>query len=252
MTTQATCSASPCVVGSTLRDTATLSGAASAPGTNGAGGDTGLYKSIAATNGAAAGGTINWSAYGPNDCTTAVTLGASSATVSGNGTYPTTSPSNISFTPTVVGTYTFVASYTGDSPNTNSLGASACPDPATGTEHIAVSGNASIASAQRWLPNDRVVITGDANLNGTVTVTLYPTNNCTGTAVSGQTYSTTYTNAASPQVFNTSNTSFFVGTKSDGTAGGSATAYSWNVHYDDTGLNDPADHCESSSLTISN
>ena len=147
----------------------------------------------------------------------------------GTGTYPTASPSNISFTATAVGTYTFVASYTGDSPNTNSLAASACPDPVNGTEHIVVSGNASTVSAQRWLPNDRIVVSGDANLNGTLTVTLYPSSNCTGTAVPNQSYSTTFANSTSPQVFNTSNRTFFVGTKSDGTAGGTAGAYSWKV-----------------------
>ncbi len=247
LATSASCSANPCVVGNTLSDTATLTGAATGPGTNGSNTN---YPSINATSPPAAGGSISWIAYGPDNCTT-VAMASTSRDVSGNGTYPTASQSAVSFTAGAVGTFTFVASYTGDSPNTNSAGPSACPD-TTGTEKITVGGNASIASAQRWLPNDRVVVTGDANLNGTLTVTLYPSSDCTGTAVSNQSYSTTFTNATSPQTFNTTNSTFFVGTKSDGTAGGATGAYSWLVHYADTKLNSPTDTCESSNVSITN
>ena len=91
---------------------------------------------------------------------------------------------------------------------------------------------------------------GDTALTGTLTVTLYPSSDCTGTAVPGQSYTTTFAGASSPQNFNTSNTTFFVGTKPDGTAGATAGAYSWKVHYDDTILNDPADQCETSTVSI--
>ena len=50
-------------------------------------------------------------------------------------------------------------------------------------------------------------MTGDANLNGKLTVTLFPGGKCEGTAVSGQKYETTFSEATSPQVFNTSNCS---------------------------------------------
>jgi hypothetical protein len=79
---------------------------------------------------------------------------------------------------------------------------------------------------------------------------LYPTANCTGTAVPGQSYPFTLSNTASGTAFNTTNSTFFVGTKDDGAAGGAAGNYSWLVHYDDTTLTDPADRCESSNLTI--
>jgi len=111
-------------------------------------------------------------------------------------------------------------------------------------------GKASVSSAQRWLPNDRVVVTGDANLNGKLTVTLFPGGKCEGTAVSGQKYEATFSEATSPQVFNTSNTSFFVGTKPDGTAGGAAGEYSWKVEYTDSNLENPASHCEKSNVSI--
>src|SRR5207247_8306463 len=54
LTTSASCSATPCILGSTLRDLAYLTGTASRPGTNGGGGATGLYQSSNATNSAAA------------------------------------------------------------------------------------------------------------------------------------------------------------------------------------------------------
>jgi hypothetical protein len=241
----------------TLSDTAKLEGTADAPGTNGT---NSTYPSINATNGALADTSISWTLYGPGGtakpgCENSKTLSASTATVSGDGTY-----GPVTYKPTLsdgVGTYTFVASYGGESPNTEKATPTKCPD-TTGTETITVIGKATIASKQRWLPNDRVVVesTGGA-LNGKLTATLYPSNNCTGTAVSGQTYETTLTNQSGPFVFQTSNTdpattghtTFYVGTKPDGTTGGAAGAYSWKVHYEDTNLESPTDRCETSTVS---
>jgi hypothetical protein len=172
--------------------------------------------------------------------------------VSGNGTYPKTAAPDsqlaVSFTANAPGVYTFVASYGGNSPNTSASTAVACADQ-PGGEKVTVTGNAHIASAQRWLPNDTVTLTGDTALTGTLTVTLYPTINCTGTAVSGQTYTFTPSAAASGSTYTTTNTTYFVGTKPDGTAGGTAGSYSWLVQYNDNVLTDPADHCETSTLS---
>ena len=157
-----------------------------------------------------------------------------------------------SLTPTAVGTYYWIAVYTPDTSG-NTLGVSGtCGN--TG-ETTTVTGNASIASAQRWLPNDRITVTGDANLNGTLTVTLYTGNSCgvtSGAAVANQQYMHTFSNATSPQVFQTSNTTFFVGTNPDGTPGGAVGDYSWLVHYADSGLNSPSDACETSNVGITN
>ena len=70
---------------------------------------------LTGTAGAAAGGTITFKLYGPNDCTT---LAYTSATVpvSGNGTYNSPAPQ---FVPTLTGSYHWVAVYSGNSPNTN-------------------------------------------------------------------------------------------------------------------------------------
>jgi hypothetical protein len=256
LATSASCSATPCIVGSTLSDTATLTGAASAPGTNGT---NTTYPSIAATNGAAAPGSIAWTAYGPDDCTT-VAMAQTTRTVSGNNTYPTASQTAVSFTGNTVGTYTFVAQFTSTSVNTLGTSLSPCPD-TTNTEKVTVVGTASTASAQRWLPNDRIVLsTNGSTLHGTLTATLYRGSftgtaaNCapagTATAISGQVYTFTPNGDASGTAYQTTNTTFFVGTKSDGTAGGVAGQYFWLIHYVDTNLTDPTDRCETSTLSI--
>lgn len=133
---------------------------------------------------------------------------------------------------------------------------------------------ASSSSAQRWLPNDRIVLnaTGGATLDGTLTATLYHGTfdgtgaNCTvdpneATAVSGQSY--TFDTSPGPDpgvpdpsgtVYQTTNSTFFVGTNPDGSAGGAAGSsagnYFWLIDYDDANLADPADRCESSNVTI--
>jgi hypothetical protein len=264
LTTQATCTSTPCVLGvDTLSDTATLGGAATQPGTNGA---NTTYPSINATNGALAGGSITWVLYGPTNggCTDSKTpLSPSSsppstAFVSGNSTY-----GPVSYMPVLsdgIGTYTFVASYPGNSPNTNAATPTTCPD-TSGHETITVIGSASSSSAQRWLPNDRVVLTTTGGtLNGTLTVTLYsgtfsgPADNCTkgtATAVTGQSYTFTTSGDASGTAYNTNNTTFYVGTNPDGTPGGAAGPYFWLIHYQDNNLTSPTDRCESSNVTIS-
>jgi len=229
-------------LGNAISDTATLSGTAKQPGTDGIG-PGGTINATAASQ-AAAGGSITWRALGPDDCTT-VAMAATSRTVSGDGIYPTASQTAVSFTPTAIGTYTFVAGYGGNSPNTNSVAESACPD-TTGTETVTVTGSAALSTAQDWLPNDTATLTGPVNLNGTLTFQLYTGDNCgatSGSAVSGQQYTVTVTNAASGSTFSTSNTTFKVS---------ASASYSWLVTYDDTTLNDPAPKCEKTSLTITN
>jgi hypothetical protein len=190
LTTSATCSASPCVLGSTLNDTATLSGTASGPGNNGAGGDTGLYKSINATNGQPADNSISWTLYGPAadgsaQCTTAIANAPtpSSVTVSGDATYGpvmyTTSASDR------LGTYTFAASYPGQSPNTNAASDVACANGATNGEQVTVTSQATTSTTQKWLPQDSAHVTasGGATVAGFVVFQLFESTDCSGPAV---------------------------------------------------------------------
>lgn len=231
------------LLGNAISDTATLTGTANQPGTDGIG----PGGTINATNGAPAGGSITWNAYGPGGCST-LAFGPTSRDVSGDGTYPTATQTAVSFTPTVVGTYTFVASYSGSSPNTNATGLSPCPDP-SGAEDVVVSGAASLATAQRWLPNDTAHITSPATttLAGDVTFTLYNDGTCgegEGTVQYGPIVKDVVTDGTGPannRTVSTSNATFFITVTNDGTA------WSWLVSYDDDALADPDPVCESTT-----
>jgi hypothetical protein len=221
------------VLGNPIQDNATLSGTAPEPGTP-------IINPT--TAGSAAGGTINWTVYGPNSCTTVAKTGLS-RTVLGDNTY-----GPVSFTPTAIGVYVFVASYTGDSPNTNGVAATDCasqPD----TEKVTVTGNAGESSVQNWLPNDTVKLTGDANLNGQLEITLYPGGSCSagGTVLPAiPTFAITVSNAPSGSTFSTTNTTFTVSTTPTST-------WSWFVHYHDNVLTSPSDSCtEVTTLNIAN
>src|SRR5207248_8826874 len=99
---------------------------------------------------------------------------SAAVSVNGDGTY-----GPVSFQPAAVGTYTFVASYTGDPPNTNGVGPTACPD-LSGTETVLVTDTTGVTTAQNWLPNDSATITstGGTPLSGSVTFTLYNNGSC--------------------------------------------------------------------------
>ena len=164
-------------LGETLSDSATLSGTATQPADP--------VINLTDTGGAAAGGTITFKLYGPDNCTT-LAYTSPTVTVSGNGTYNTPNPQ---FKPTAAGTYHWVAVYSGDSPNTN--GANHNTDCTDANEDVVVSTVAStLKSAQNWLPNDSVTVSapaGSGDLDGTVSFDLYASADCSGAAI----YSTT-------------------------------------------------------------
>jgi hypothetical protein len=230
LTTQAS---GPAQLGTAISDTATLMGTANEPGSP---------VINPTTAGGPAQGTISFTAFGPNDCTTVAFT--TTKQVNGNGSY-----GPVSFTPTAVGTYTFVASYTGDSPNTNAVPASACPD-TTGTETVLVSDTTGVTTAQNWLPNDSSTITsaGGSPLSGTVTFTLYNNGTCTAGASN---VNVLYTegpiaiSGASPQTAVTHNTTVKVSQ--------SATV-SWRAAYTSNAANvsGSSSNCETTNLTISN
>jgi hypothetical protein len=223
------------VLGNDITDTATLSGTAMTPGTDGVG-TGGTINATAATQDNA-GGSITWSVDGPGGCTASgLTVSGSPATVSGDDDYLA------SATPTAIGEYTFIASYDGSSPNTLGAGPSACPN---SDEAVSVTGTAGLSTAQDWLPNDTATLTGDANLNGTLTFTLYDDGTC-GQDGGSPVYSPdpiTVTDAVSGSTFTTSNTAFKIDVSSDGN-------YSWLVSYQDDNLQSPSDTCESTAITV--
>jgi hypothetical protein len=234
--TLSTQASGPATLGDAISDTATLTGTANQPGTP---------VINPTTAGGAAGGTITWTAFGPDNCTT-VAMASTDRTVSGDGTYPTAAQSPVSFTPTAVGTYTFVASYSGNLPNTLGVAAIAClSQPAT--EKVTVTGHSHLSTAQDWLPNDTATLTGDTTLSGSLTFTLFHGDNCgvtSGLAVTGQSYTVPVpAGTASGSTFSTSNSTFKVTTANAGD-------YSWLVHYHDNVLTSPADTCEKSTVSI--
>jgi hypothetical protein len=217
---------------------------------------------------------IIWTLHGPGtggagDCS-ATTLIASAPTpssiqVAGDGTYGPVSYTTNHATDKV-GKYDFAASYAGEGPNTNPATGVSCDTTGGNGEQVTVIGSATSSTAQRWLPNDRVVLASTAGtvLKGTLTVTLYKGThggtlaNCsagTATAVTNQSYTqiVDQTNATPTNSFtyNTTNTTFVVGTNSDGTTTGAGTDgdYFWLIQFAATGITSPNDRCEIATIS---
>jgi len=224
--------AGPVQLGNPISDTATLTGTANEPGTP---------VINPTTAGGPAAGTITFTAFGPNNCTT-LAFTSSAVPVSGDGTY-----GPVSFTPTAPGTYHWKATYTGDPPNTN--GTSHNLDCSDTSENVTVTDTTASTSAQTWLPNDTATVSSahGAKLNGTLSVQLYTDGTCGnsgGSAVNGQVYTTMLTGTSSTGTVTTSNTTFTVST---------STSVSWLVTFTSTDPNvTGSSHCESTSLTITN
>jgi hypothetical protein len=204
--------AGPVLLGSPISDTATLTGTANEPGTP---------VINPTTAGSPAGGTITFTAFGPNDCSTVAFT--TTRAVSGDGTYPTASQAAVSFTPTAVGTYHWAASYNGDPPNT--LGTDhnlTCTD--TNEDVVVQSVPSSMTSHQSFIPNDSATVTAPAggNLSGSVTFKVYESTDCSGPAIFTQTVAVS--GPASGTTVQTTNT----------TVSTTAANVSWLVSFDST------------------
>ncbi len=221
------------VLGNAVSDQAVLSGTATQPTAN-------IIETSAPQNLTPAGGNIVFKAHGPGAvCSGTPAYTSGQVTVSGDNTY-SNAPA---FVPTDPGTYHWVAVYSGSSPNTNGLTHNGdCTD---GNEDVTVNTvPSSMTTAQTWVPNDSATVSAAAggNVKGTVTFTLFATNNCTGAVV----YTTTASlDGPSPQTGSTANT----------TAVSASGSYSWQVSYhsDNPAQRHIAASChETSSLTIAN
>jgi hypothetical protein len=216
------------ILGNPITDTATLTGTANQPGTP---------VINPTTPGGEAGGTITFKAFGPDNCTT-VAFTSAAIPVSGDGTY-----GPVSFTPTAIGTYHWVATYTGDPPNTNSTSHNtACSD--TNEDVVVTSVGSSMTSAQRFIPNDSATVSAPqgGNLAGSVTFKVYESSDCSGTAIFTQTVTVS---GVSSQTVNTTNT----------TVSTTAANVSWLVGYDSTNpaQDDISPKCfEKTALAIDN
>ena len=184
-------------IGDSISDTATLSGATSD-----------------------AGGSITFKAYSSlSDCNSDTNVAfTGTANVSGNGTY-----NSGNFTPTAVGTYFWVANYSGDAKNQPAL--TACGDPDESS--VVNKAQATIATAQELFPQDSGTVSASAGgqPTGDVTFKLFGPNNPTcaeGANDPAPVYAETV--ALSNGKVSTSNTTFSVKTAN-------ADDYKWLVVY---------------------
>jgi hypothetical protein len=107
------------------------------------------------------------------------------------------------------------------------------------------------SSAQTWVPNDAATVVSAsstpghpvADLNGTLTLQLFASSDCTGSAI--QTYTMGVSNAATATI--TSNNSTYV------VSGAGPHTVSWLVTFTSSDPNVAnTSHCELTSLTITN
>jgi hypothetical protein len=223
--------AGPVDFGLPVTDTATLGGTANEPGTGGPAGDSGSINPQ--TLGGPAQGTITFTLY-KADCTTLATgtgTNPQSVNVNGNGTY-----GPVSFTPDAPGTYHWVASYSGDAPNTLATDHNTtCND--TNEDVVVRQIKTQIKTKQSWIPNDIATVsaeTGNLGANGTVVFSLFDNSSCSGTALYTETVSVT--GGTPSEEVHTNNTGSGSGmltitTGYTDAAGTLAGPYSWKVVY---------------------
>jgi hypothetical protein len=215
-------------LGEQITDRANLTNTANKPGT----------PAINPTSaGGPAGGTITFKAYGPDDCET-VAFTSAPVSVSGNGEY-----GPVSFTPTEPGTYHWVATYSGDSPNTNGTSHNTdCSD--TNEDVVVTSVPSSMTTAQSFIPNDSATVSAaqGGDLAGSVEFKVFESDDCSGTALYSEIVPVS---GASDQTVSTSNT----------TESTTVANVSWLVSYDSTNPAQediPATCHEKTALTINN
>ena len=222
------------VVGTAVSDVATLRGTAPKPT-----GDVIHTSAPDPTTRTKAAGTITFQLYGPSDTACGNLVYTSSAVaVTGDGTY-----SPAAFKPTDAGTYHWVASYTGDAPNT--LDVAHNTDCTATKENVTITTVASsLTSAQTWVPSDAATVTASAGgaLAGQVTFQFFTSADCSGTPAWSATKDVA---GASPQTVASGNAPAQTATGS----------FSWKVAYASTNpaqRSIPASCHETSALTITN
>jgi hypothetical protein len=189
--------------------------------------------------GAGVNGTITFHLYRDVLCSSEVTTGLTPVTVNGPGFY-----NSGNFTPALVGTYYWIAVYSGSTDGTTTGATSACGE--AGETSIVNPAASSMTTVQSFIPNDSATVSAPAggNLAGRVTFELFESSDCTGNAI----YTTdpaVPVSGASPQTVSTSNT----------TVSTTAANVSWRVTYTSTNTgqkNIPASCVENTALTINN
>jgi hypothetical protein len=225
---------SPVVFGSPVTDKATLAGTANEQGSSGPSGST--DGSINPTTpGGKAQGKITFTLYKSNCIDKATGTGTNPQTVnvSGDSTY-----GPVSFTPDAPGTYHWVATYSGDLPNTTASDPAAndatCGKDAN--EDVTVEQEKTTTTTRQFVfPQDKakIVSSGTGSLKGEVTLRLYDSlAHCEAAGATGLLYrepatGTIAISGASPQFATTSNTTFRM-------TSATASPVYWNVVYEST------------------
>jgi hypothetical protein len=177
--------AGPVDFGLPVTDTANLTGTANEQASDGSG-DGSINPT---TLGGPAQGTITFTLY-KSDCTTKATgTGTNPQTkaVTGNGSY-----GPVSFTPDAPGLYYWVATYSGDPPNTTASPASNSPCPDANEAVTVRQIPTSVQTKQDWIPNDTATVAssiGNLASGGSVRFRLYSGSTCNGSALYDQTVS---------------------------------------------------------------
>lgn len=191
-----------------------------------------ISDSAVLANGRVPSGTLTFKLYGPGDTTCQSAISTLTATVSGNGTYPSGN-----FTTTTPGTYSWTASYSGDANN------NPAPTTACGSETVTVSKASPSLSTKpsASVPvggtiSDTATLAGGYNATGTVTFNLYAPGDSTC-----QSSIKTVTDTV------TGNGSYGSGTVQANTPG----VYNWTASYSgDTNNNTASSGCGSETVTV--
>jgi hypothetical protein len=144
-------------------------------------------------------GTITFRLFGPNDATcTNPSVFTTTKAVNGNGAY-----TSAAFTPTLVGTYRWVASYDGDANNNGVSGVCNDPDESVvvspATPGIATSAAESVVVGNAI--HDTAVLSGAVGPTGTITFNLYATADCSGQALFSDTRTVSGNGSYGPVTF---------------------------------------------------
>lgn len=215
----------PVPFGQSITDVIALSGTANQEGTG-----TAPETTINTARGAGAGGTLSVTVFGPDSCST-VAHGPITLNVNGDGNYGGAG-SLLEFTPQAPGQYVFVASYSGDGPNTLGIAATACaaqPDAEKVTvEQIPT----DIKTKQSWFPNDTATVSatsGNLAGGGSVLFELFTNASCTAPSVFSQTVAVP---GGSPTAeVGTNNTTYRIATGYSDAANSLVGLHSWRVTY---------------------
>jgi hypothetical protein len=246
----------PVKLGTAITDTASLTGTANEPGSEGPEGSTdGSINPKKA--GKKAQGTITFTLTGPDktgSTTNCNKLAAGFAeehpegikvSVNGDNTY-----GPVSFKPTVPGVYHWKASYGGDLPNTEgSSHNAACNDTA---EDVVVEQETTTTTTRQFVyPQDKAKVVSEkaAALSGELTFKLYDSKaNCEANGTTGLKFKEgpIAVSGTSPQLKATKNTSFLVSAET-------LTTLYWNVQYksnSESQLNSSSECTETTSVTF--